>query len=304
MITDIASSSARPGYPTTFAGAAQAVHLRPSHDMTSIAVIGLGAMGSRIARRLVDAGHGVLVWNRDPAKAAAFERRARTPAEAAQAADVVLTMVADEAALEDVTQFAEDAAFALVQMSTIGRAATERLAGRLPEHVELLDAPVLGSIAEAEAGTLRIFAGGSAALVERLSPLLGTLGTVVHVGEVGAGSAAKLVANFALLSSVAALGESIALADDLGLARAAAFDVLAATPLGAQAERRRTAVETGAYAPRFTLALAEKDARLVRDAASERPLAAATQEWFTRALAAGRGADDYTAVVAEILARL
>jgi 3-hydroxyisobutyrate dehydrogenase/2-hydroxy-3-oxopropionate reductase len=271
--------------------------------MTSIAVIGLGAMGSRIARRLVDAGHDVVVWNRDPAKAAPFEHRAETPADAARAANVAITMVADERALDAVTRFPEDSAFALVQMSTVGRAATERLARRLPPGVELLAAPVLGSIAEAEAGTLRIFAGGPPALVERLSPVLEPLGEVLHVGDVGAGSAAKLVANFGLLSTLAALGEAVALADDLGLARDAAFEVLAATPLAAQAERRRAAIESDAYAPRFRLALAEKDARLVRAAASERPIGVATQAWFERALAAGRGENDYTAVLAEILER-
>ena len=72
----------------------------------------------------------------------------------------------------------------------------------------LLDAPVLGSLAEVEAGRLVIFAGGADDTVARLSPLLSTLGTVVHVGGIGAGSAAKLVANFSLISVLAALGEA------------------------------------------------------------------------------------------------
>jgi 3-hydroxyisobutyrate dehydrogenase-like beta-hydroxyacid dehydrogenase len=242
--------------------------------MTAIAVLGLGAMGSRIAQRLVDAGHDVVVWNRDPAKTAGVAGRVASPLDAVRTADVAIRMVRDEPALEAATQFPADAAVAIVQMSTVGRGATERLMHRLPAGIELLDEPVLGSIAEAEAGTLRIFAGGPA----------------------------KLVANFALLSTLAALGESLALAEDAGLTRDKAFDVLAATPLGAQAERRRAAVESREYPPRFKLELAEKDARLARDA-SERPLAAATQTWFERALAAGRGADDCTAVLAEILGR-
>src|SRR5581483_6713514 len=186
--------------------------------MTDVAVIGLGTMGSRIARRLLDAGHDVVVGNRDPAKAAGFPRSAGS---------------APEAALAAVTQFPPDAEFTLVQMSTVGPSATERLAARLPAGVELLDAPVLGSTAEAEAGTLRIFAGGSEELVARLTPLLSTLGAVTPVGGVGAGSAAKLVANFALLSTIAALGESLALGEQLGLVDDAVFDVLATTPLAA-----------------------------------------------------------------------
>ena len=270
--------------------------------MTDVAVIGLGTMGSRIARRLLDAGHDVVVWNRDPAKAAGFPRRAGSAPEAALAADVVITMVTDETALVAVTQFPPDAAFTLVQMSTVGPSATERLAARLPAGVELLDAPVLGSTAEAEGGTLRIFAGGSDDLVARLTPLLSTLGAVTPVGAVGAGSAAKLVANFALLSTIAALGESLALGEQLGLVDDAVFDVLATTPLAAQAERRRPAIEAGEYPPRFRLALAEKDARLV-SAAGGGPVAAATQAWYERALQHGRGDDDYTAVLAEIVGR-
>jgi 3-hydroxyisobutyrate dehydrogenase/2-hydroxy-3-oxopropionate reductase len=267
--------------------------------MTAVAVLGLGTMGSRIARRLLDAGHDVVVWNRDPAKTAGFPRSTDTSVEAVDAVDVVITMVTDEAALDAVTQFPADAAFDLVQMSTVGPAATERLAARLPAGVELLDAPVLGSTAEAESGTLRIFAGGAAELVDRLTPLLSTLGTVTPVGGVGAGSAAKLVANFALLATVAALGETLALGEQLGLVEDALFEVLGTTPLAAQAERRRPAIEAGDYPPRFKLSLAEKDARLVDGG----PIAAATHAWYERALQHGRGDADYTAVLAEILGR-
>jgi len=283
--------------------------------MARLAVIGLGAMGSRIAARLLAAGHDVVVWNRDAAKAdplvAAGASPAASPAVAADRADAVVTMVADPDALRAVTEEPEGvlggmaAGSTLVQMSTVGPAATAALAAAVPEQIDLLDAPVLGSLSEAEAGALTVFAGGRAEVVDRLRPLLTPLGTVSHVGEVGAGSAAKLVANASLLGVLSVLAEALALAQALGLAQATAFHVLAPTPLGPQAERRRPAIETGDYPLRFALALARKDADLILGAAAEAGadlrLLTATRSWFADADAAGRAGDDYASVVAHVL---
>jgi 3-hydroxyisobutyrate dehydrogenase/2-hydroxy-3-oxopropionate reductase len=277
--------------------------------MADIAVVGLGAMGSRIARRLIDAGHDVIVWNRDSAKAEGFPQRATTPADAAQRADVLIIMVSDPAALAEVSEGAEGiaagarAGSTVVQMSTVGVTAVQRLESELPDGVALLDAPVLGSLAEVEEGRLYIFAGGSDEVVARVSPILSTLGTVVPVGRVGAGSAAKLVANFSLISVLAALGEAFALGRHLGLSDQALFEVLAATPLGVQAERRREAIESGDYPPRFALALADKDAQLVIDAAGDLDLrvARAVRSWYADAMRDGRGEQDNSALLATIL---
>ena len=259
-------------------------------------MLGLGAMGSRIARRLLDAGHDVIVWNRTPAKAHGFSRVAATPADAARAADVTITMLRDAQALREVTRnFKTDT---LIEMSTVGPAAIADLAQRVPR---LLDAPVLGSITEAEQGTLHLFVGGPDDLYAEWQPLLGVLGTTRHVGPRGAGAAAKLVANSTLFGSIGVLGEALRLADRLGLARAAAFEVLAATPIAAQAERRRAAVETNDYPPRFQLALAHKDAELVSEAAPELRLAQAAGSWLADANAASWGERDYSAVLAWIL---
>jgi 3-hydroxyisobutyrate dehydrogenase-like beta-hydroxyacid dehydrogenase len=274
--------------------------------MASIAVVGLGAMGSRIARRLIDAGRDVIVWNRDPSKAEGFPGRAATPMAAAERAEVVIIMVSDPAALaavsEGIAAGAKDGS-TVVQMSTVGVAAVQRLNSELPDGVALLDAPVLGSLAEVEKGRLYIFAGGSDEIVARLSPILSTLGTVVPVGGIGAGSAAKLVANFSLLSVLAALGEAFALGRHLGLTDQALFDVLAATPLAAQAERRREAIESGSYPPRFALALADKDAQLILDAAGDLDLrvARAVRSWYADAMRDGREAEDNSALLATIL---
>jgi 3-hydroxyisobutyrate dehydrogenase-like beta-hydroxyacid dehydrogenase len=264
--------------------------------VADVAVIGLGAMGSRVARRLLDAGHDVVVWNRTKLKAEGFPRVADTPAEAAREADVTITMVANPEALREVTKGIEPEA--LIEMSTVGPDAIHELAKTVPR---LLDAPVLGSRSEAEQGTLHVFVGGPQDLFEQQEPLLATLGTVHHVGPLGAGAAAKLVANSTLFGTLGLLGEALRLADRLGLSREAAFEVLAATPIAAQGERRRAALEANDYPPRFPLSLARKDADLVTAAAPELRLAQAGRSWLADADGASWGDRDYSALLAWIL---
>jgi len=160
---------------------------------------------------------------------------------------------------------------------------------------------VLGSLSEAEGGTLTVFVGGDH---ERPEPVLSSLGRIVPVGPVGAGSAAKLVANSTLFGVLGVLGEAVALGDGLGLPREATFEVLASSPVAAQAERRRAPLEAGDFPLRFTLALARKDADLVGaaavDAGLSLPVAAAARGWLDAAVQAGRGDDDYSAVLAHI----
>jgi 3-hydroxyisobutyrate dehydrogenase-like beta-hydroxyacid dehydrogenase len=285
--------------------------------MTTVAVVGLGGMGSRIARRLLDAGHRVVVWNRTPAKTkelvALGATEAETPADAARRADAVITMLADPRALwavvegEDGIAAGVAASTTVIEMSTVGPAAISRLASVLPSDTELLDAPVLGSLLEVEAGSLVIFVGGPEALVERWTPVFSALGTPLHVGPLGAGAAAKLVANSTLFGSVTVLGEAVALAQGLGLSPETTFEVLAATPVAAQAERRREAIETGEYPMRFPLSLAVKDADLVAEAAAgagvELRAAAAARSWLADAAEAGWSDRDYAEVLAWILGR-
>lgn len=280
-----------------------------------VAVIGLGAMGSRIAARLLTTGCSVVVWNRSLARAdrlkALGAEVADTPAAAASNADVVATVLADETALEAVSTGPtgllaglHDGA-TIFEMSTVGPSAIARLRESLPRGANILDAPMLGSIGEADAGTLVLLVGGPKSLVARHRPLLSALGTVEHVGPLGTGAAAKLVANSTLVGSLALLAEAITLADGLGLSRQTTRRVLERTPLAAQAARRWTQIEGSQYPPRFTLALACKDAELVTrtgaEAGVEMRLAQATSTWLLDALDSGWGGHDYTALAAHVL---
>lgn len=269
-------------------------------------------MGSRIVRRLAGAGYSVVAWNRTQERAKDLDARvAATPAEAARAADVLITIISDPSALRAVVEgpagigVGADASLTVVDMSTVGPAAVSWLAGALPPETGVLDAPVLGSLSEAESGSLAIFVGGPADLVERWTPVLSALGTPIHVGPLGSGAAAKLVANTTLFGILALLGETIALGDALGLERTALYEVLSKTPLAAQADRRREAIETGDVQARFSLGLARKDANLISEAAAEAglelPLAAAARDWLVDAETAGWGDRDYSTVLAWIL---
>lgn len=281
----------------------------------NVAVVGCGAMGSRMAQRLLSVGHSVSVWNRDASRVAPLADGGATigltPANTSSGTEVVIIMVADDAALRDVSEGAHGL-FAgarqgsvILQMSTVSPDALRRLAENIPSGVEILDAPVLGSVAEAEAGSLQIFVGGSEALLVRVRPVLAALGDPVLLGDFGSGTAAKLVANSTLLGCLALLGESISLALGLGLSSETAFQVLSRTPLSAQASRRRSALEAGEFPPRFSLRLARKDEGIVVstavDVGLDLKIAPEVRNWLVEAEGSGRGADDYSALLAHIV---
>jgi HAD superfamily hydrolase (TIGR01450 family) len=225
----------------------------------------------------------------------------------------LIIVVADPTALREVSEGRNGVVagahrrLTIVEMSTVGPDAVQRIASLLRDRASIVDAPVLGSIGEADSGTLTIFAGGSQTDLERVTPLLAALGSIVRVGDLGAGARAKLVANAALFATVTALGEALALADGLGLSREVATAVLAATPLAGQAARRLPAIEAGDYPRRFALTLARKDADLAHHVAIEAgidtPVLDAARTWLVDAENEGAGDGDYTAVLATILER-
>lgn len=283
--------------------------------MTKIAFLGLGQMGAPMATRLLEVGHDLTVWNRTAARTAPLERAgasaALSPSAAAAGAEVAVTMLTGPDALEEVLFGSDGVAGALgegsvlIEMSTVGRSAVASVAERLPSGVELIDAPVMGSVAEATEGSLQVIVGGSDEAVERVRPILETFGTVRHVGPSGAGAAMKLVANSALGAAIVGLGEAIALADAFGLERSIALDVLEGSNLSPVVRSKRESVEADSYPPRFKLSLAAKDLALVTQAAADGGLelrgAASARSWFEKAEAAGDGDEDYSAVIRTIL---
>jgi len=284
-----------------------------------------------MAARLLEAGHDLVVWNRSPDRAAELvdkgARPAGSPAEAASSADAVVTMLATPDALEAVvfgpgggrnaigtSRDATGGGLAsglrtgatLIEMSTVGPVAVRELAERLPDGVEVLDAPVLGSVPQATDGSLKIFVGGADEVFERWRPVLEVLGRPVRFGPLGSGAAMKLVANSTLGAVMSAVGEALALADGLGLNQALVLDTLAESPVGATVSSKRPLIESGEYQPNFALALAAKDLRLVDEAARrvgiDAWVAAAARAHFDDAHRAGLGELDYSAVIAHVRA--
>jgi 3-hydroxyisobutyrate dehydrogenase-like beta-hydroxyacid dehydrogenase len=269
-------------------------------------------MGTPIAARLLRAGHELLVWNRSPAKAdrlgEAGATRTGSPAEAARGADAVITMLASPEALAEVATGDEGIASGIepgttfIEMSTVGRAGVVRIAEGMPDGVEVVDAPVLGSVPEAEAGSLKVFVGASKATFERVRDLLSAVGEPVHIGPFGSGAAMKLVVNSTLGALQLAFAEAMALSDALGLDPSKTLDVLEGSAIGGTVRKKREKLESGVFEPNFKLALAAKDLRLVMDAARageiELPGVEAALAAFEAADKAGLGDLDYSAVVA------
>jgi 3-hydroxyisobutyrate dehydrogenase-like beta-hydroxyacid dehydrogenase len=282
--------------------------------MAKVAFCGLGSMGAPMAARLIQAGHELNVWNRTPEKAAPLVERgaiqAPSPAEAARGAEAAITMLADIDALKRVVLgpngLAEGLApgSALIEMSTVGPTAVRITGTWLPRGIEMLDAPVLGSLKEATEGTLKIFAGGPDEVFGKWAPVLEAIGSPRHIGPLGSGAAMKLVVNSTLIALMSALAEALALGDALGLEESTLLDVLADSPIGVPARSKRERIESGKYPANFKLALAHKDAALVveeaRRAGLDLPVAKAARADMEAAEQAGLGDLDYSAVVANL----
>ncbi|MCA1844307.1 MAG: NAD(P)-dependent oxidoreductase [Actinobacteria bacterium] len=190
-----------------------------------VGFVGAGLMGAPMVRRLIEADHDVTVSSRDPSRLAETGWRVvGSPAEAADGADVVCSIVPDSpqvtAVVDSVLKTAA-AGTVIVEMSTISPTTARELARRCAEAgVEYLDCPVSGGPVGAEAGTLAIWVGGSAEAMERARPVLCVLGQadrIRHCGAVGAGLAVKLANNFLGAVNAAACAEALALAREAGV---------------------------------------------------------------------------------------
>jgi 3-hydroxyisobutyrate dehydrogenase len=260
--------------------------------MTTIAFLGLGRMGTLMAGRVLAAGHDLIVWNRTTQRTqplvAKGARAAQTPAEAARNAEIVITMLADPAALEAVVLGPGGVAetirptACLAEMSTVGPKAALAVKERLPAGTGFADAPVMGSVGVAQSGNLTVLAGGD---VDRVEKVLGIFGKVVRCGEAGSGAARKLVLISAALAGVTLVGEVLALAGALGVPRDAALEGLAAGPLAGSVSRIQSTSSD------FIIALAAKDLTLATDAA-DLPQLATAREWLRTAAAEGAADQD------------
>ncbi|MEV6103166.1 NAD(P)-dependent oxidoreductase [Streptomyces sp. NPDC051940] len=285
----------------------------PTGTHRTVAVLGTGVMGAAMARNLARAGHSVRAWNRTRAKAeplaADGAHVADTPAEAAEGADVVLTMLYDGPAALDALREAAPSlrpGTAWVQASTAGVEAVGELAGFAREHgLAFYDAPVLGTRKPAEDGQLLVLAAGPADGRETVLPVFDAIGSrVLWTGEDGAeGSATrlKLVANSWVLAVTSAAGEVLALAQGLGVDPQSFFDAIGGGPLDMGYLRAKSGLilEDRLSPASFAVSTAVKDARLIVEAARRAELrldvAEASEARLARAEAQGHGAEDMAA---------
>ena len=282
-------------------------------EVQTVAVLGTGTIGKPVARNLARAGFPVRAWNRTPEKAEPLEADdvevTETPAEAVAGADVLITVLTDEAATEEVMadQGAADAAAGgavWIQLGTVGIAATERLAELAEERgLVFVDSPVLGTKEPAEKGELIVFASGPEQAKAVCEPVFDAIGKTTHwVGEAGAGTRMKLVVNSWLLALVEGAAETIALARRLGLDPDSLLEILAGGPLDTPyLHLKGKMMIEHRFDPSFTLELAEKDARLVLEAAEradlELPLVGAVHQAFERGVELGHGEEDLAAAI-------
>jgi 3-hydroxyisobutyrate dehydrogenase-like beta-hydroxyacid dehydrogenase len=271
--------------------------------------IGLGIMGSRQAANLRRAGHELTVWNRTEATARAWADEhgasvAASPAEVAEAADVVFSMVVDGPQVQQVLVPAAREGVLFVDMSTIGPAWTRSIGDELAQRgARLVDAPVTGSSPRAEDGTLAIMCGGESADVERVRPLLEAMGSlIVHAGPLGAGQAVKLINNAVAAANAATLAQALLVASAQGLDLDALVEVMAAgsgasTMLTLKAAPMRAHDYTTLFKTEHML----KDILLclgeAQSAGASFPAAAAAADALSAAVARGHGPDDFAALL-------
>ena len=281
--------------------------------MAIIGHIGLGAMGGRIASRLIDAGHTVVGHNRTRSKAQWLIdkglRWADAPRDVARAADVVIVMVTDSASLESVAL--EPAGFVsgvrpetvIIDMSTISPSVSRAIAERVRQAGgDMVDAPVSGSVLTLEQNKLSIMVGGRAATFDRIKPLLEVIGPkVTHVGDNGLALSMKIAINLSLTVQMLAFSEGVLLAEKSGISRETAVDVITHSAVASPLLQYRGPMVLGLPAEAwFNVAMMQKDMRLAQELGRELdvplPTAAISNEFLTAAHAMGLAREDFAAI--------
>ena len=274
-----------------------------------VAVLGTGIMGAGMAGSLAREGHEVTVWNRTRSRAEALAGDGVTvaddPQQAVAGAEAVVTMLWDTDAVHEVVSGLElPDGCVWVQSSTVGLEGTRRLAELADERgLTMLDAPVLGTKQPAADGALVVLVSGTDAAISRVQPVFDAIGRLtITAGEApGAATALKLVANAWIGTVTAALGQSVALAEGLGLDPQSFLAAIEGGPVDMPyAHAKGASMIAGDYPTAFTVEGAAKDLALIRDAATEAgvspSLATAVLGLYEETAAAGRAGQDLAAV--------
>jgi 3-hydroxyisobutyrate dehydrogenase-like beta-hydroxyacid dehydrogenase len=288
--------------------------------MANLGFVGLGVMGGRIARRLLDAGHRVSGYNRTKSKAEWLVERglrlAGTPREVAAEADVVFSMVTDTAALLAVTA-GDDGILAglgpgkvYVDMSTVSPSVTRELATKVAATgAAMLDGPVSGSVSTLERGQLSIMVGGDAEVLDRVRPILEAIGPkVIHVGGNGQAVLMKTAINLNLAVQITAFSEGLLIAEKGGIPREVAVEAMLASVIASPslAYRAPFVFELPEEAW-FDVNMMQKDLMLAletgRTAGVPMPTTAAANELLSACRGLGVEKEDF-AVIYHTLARL
>ena len=287
--------------------------------MRTIGFVGLGAMGSRIAGRLLDAGHELYGTDRTESKAQPLSERGLrwldSPREVAAAADVVFSMVTDDAAVGAITSGPDGIIAGLedgqvyVDMSTISPRISREVAGQVRAvGAEMLDAPVSGSIPQAESGMLAIFVGGSEEAFVSVEPVLRKLGrAVTRIGPNGQGLLIKLAVNISLAVQTLAFSEGLLLAERGGIDPRLAAEAMSTSSIGSPMLKARVPLLINLPQQAwFDVTMMHKDIRLARQAADDLeislPSAAVADEMLARASELGYAHRDL-ASLHEVLAQ-
>lgn len=271
-------------------------------------------MGSRMTLSLIKAGHKVTVWNRnlDQTKlvAQAGAIVAKTPGTAVKDAELVISMVRDDEASKQVWLDAETGALnalarntIAIESSTLTVAWTKELGQQCQKQgITFLDAPVAGTLPQADAAQLIYFVGGDLEAFHKAQPILQTMGsTIHHAGAVGSGMTIKLAVNALFGIQVSALGELISLIKGCGLDEIKAVEILTTTPVCSPAAKGAAAgILSRNFSPLFPIELVEKDlsyaVKTAQDNNGKLPIAAATQVTFQDAISQGYGTDNITGI--------
>ena len=286
--------------------------------MKNIGFIGLGAMGSAMARNIHKGGYPLGVYNRNPVRSQPFMEEGHTvyssPADAAFLNEAVIIMVTDPAALAEVVEGSEGILAGLqkkaadstliINMSTVSPEATLEAASKIrAAGGRFVDAPVSGTVKPAQDGTLIILAAGDEADIDAAEPVLNTMGkAVVRCGETGQATRMKLVLNLMLAGMMQCLAEGLSLAESQNLEGPAVLAALAGGPLGAGLYQMKGNMMLGDdFSKQFPVDLMFKDLNLVLESAGHvqlpLPMTAAVRESFSAARGLGYGNEDMAAVI-------